>query len=72
MSTGLGARSLHGILSRVTQRAMYELPSMLAGLTSPLRTVELGVDALHDGTYTFLPSRKRRSRATDPEATPDR
>ena len=68
MSRGLGARSLHTILARVTHRALFEVPAKTYPPRATLRTVELGVAALHDGTYSLLPTRKRRSRS-DPEVT---
>jgi ATP-dependent protease Clp ATPase subunit len=71
MSRGLGARSLHAILSRVTQRALYEVPARVNPMSRGRSVVELGADALTDGSYELIHHRSRRSRKSPVEADQD-
>jgi ATP-dependent protease Clp ATPase subunit len=64
ISRGLGARSLHAILSRVTQRALYEVPARVNPLARGRYVVELGADALTDGSYELIHHRSRRARTS--------
>jgi len=60
MAQGLGARPLHALLAQACRRASYEVPSRLNPLAEGKYTVELGVEALVDGSYDL--SFRRRSK----------
>lgn len=60
MARGLGARPLHAMLAQACRRAAYEVPSRVNALAEGRYTVELGVEALVDGSYGL--SFRRRSK----------
>ena len=67
--SGLGARSLHGIVSRVVRRAMYEVTADRASRDRQPRVV-LDVDALRDGSYKVtFPAVPRATRTRGGKAT---
>ena len=61
-SRGLGARGLHSILSRITRRAMFEIPSDVSRFSEKRNRAELGVDAVRDGSYELVAPRGRKPR----------
>jgi ATP-dependent Clp protease ATP-binding subunit ClpX len=51
MAQGLGARSLHAMLTRACQRVFFEVPSQINQFDDGTHTVTLGPEALVDGSY---------------------
>lgn len=61
MARGLGARPLHARLTEITRRAFYEMPSNINPLDKGSHTVELGLEALVDGSYKVAYRREKRT-----------
>lgn len=61
MLRGLGARPLHARLTEITRRAFYEMPSNINPLDKGSHTVELGLEALVDGSYKVAYRREKRT-----------
>jgi ATP-dependent Clp protease ATP-binding subunit ClpX len=61
LARGLGARPLHAMMTRVCQRAFYEVPSKINPFDDGSFTVTLGAQALVDGSYELQYRRRKRS-----------